>query len=298
MRRLGTHVDLIQASMNDIHANIHRSKIITATNAAMETLAGKFSIGMLCRKITVVSSLEGAILPSNLAGISVVRESGSNRLVWKRGEGAVGSDESVYRYFTNVTPKMETDSGLPFLGSGDIEVNSNELSCPELYALGEDLIGETLVLTNSELGDYSYTITAVEGDVITLDRKHPYAEDDAEVRVRPNWTKRIHFVDNSESFVASSSFDIYCWVYPNPLSLDRDMIPLVYPDVLELMTIRRIPETKDRRPVSKKEIEEAIKLAQNAEPNNGLHSAPLTEQGNGFTFSPSIGRTPYKMRGE
>ena len=299
MRRLGIHIDLIQAAMSDLNANAYRQEIITATNASLGIMAGKFAIGMLCRKITVTSSADGAFLPTNLAGFNAVRVSSDNQLVWERGEGAAGADESVYRYFTDVDVTAESDSGLPFVGEGAITAKGNEITCAELLTLAdtETLAGLTLIISDEDYGDYYYEIDEVTSTVIVLKGNHPYAETAVEIRVRPNQTKRIHFVDDSETAITGTEFDVYYWIYPNPLTLDNEIIPLIYADALELSVIRRIPETKDRRPVSKSELEDAMKIARKAEPDQSVPSRPLNERGNVFTFSPT-GKTPYKMRGE
>jgi len=293
------HIDLVQAAMSDLHADVHRQKIITATNASLGTMAGKFAIGMLCRKVTVTSSSDGAFLPTNLAGFNAVRASDDNQLVWERGAGSAVADESIYRYFTDVDVTAESDSGLPFVGTGAIEARGNEVTCADLLALAdtETLAGLTLIISDEDYGDYYYEIDEVTDTVIVLKGNHPYQETEVEIRVRPNQTKRMHFVDDSETVITGTTFDVYYWICPNPLTLDNDIIPLIYADALELSVIRRIPETKDRRPVSKSELEDAMKIARTAEPDQSIPSQPLSEQGNAFTLSPT-GKTPYKMRGE
>jgi len=299
MRRFGTHIDLIQAAMNDLNANVHRQEIVTATNASLGSMAGKFSIGLLCRKSTIASSADGAFLPTNLAGINAVRVSDTNQLVWSRGEGAAAADESIYRYFEDVDVTAESDSALPFVGVGAIAAGGNEVICAELLTLSaaETLDGLTLVISDTDYGDYYYEIDEVAGGVIVLKGNHPYVDAAAEIRVRPNQTKRMHFVDDTETVISGTNFDVYYWIYPNPLSLDSDIIPLIYADALELAVIRRIPETKDRRPVSKGELEDAMKLARKAEPDQSVPTQPLNERGNAFTLGLS-GKIPYKMRGE
>ncbi len=300
MRSFGMHIDLVQSAMNDLNANVHREEVITASNAAMGTLAGKFPIGLLCRKKTITSDADGSFLPTNLAGITVVRETSTGRRVWSRGAGAAGADESIYRYYEDIDVAAESDTSLPFAGAGSISADGNEITCAALLALAdtETLAGLTLVIHNVEFGSYYYEIDEVAGGKIILKGNHPYLENDVTIQVRPNQTKRIHFVNAEEAAIASTEFDVYYWIYPNPMSLDSDVIPLVYPDVLELITIRRIPETKDRRPVGKSEIEDAIKIARKAEPDQSVPVQPLTEQGNVFTLNPDINRIPYKRRGE
>jgi hypothetical protein len=299
MRRLGTHISLIQGVLNDLHANQKRGEIVKATNAVLEMLAGEFSIGLLCRSATVTASAKGAYLPSNLAGFNRIVESSTGREAYRRGEGAAINDEEIYRYYTDFDTTAESDSALPFTGYGSIAAKSSEVVSEELLALSETetLTGLNLMLLDPDYGAYYYTITGVTETGITIDGVHPYQETQVSISVRPNHTPRIHFVDASEEKITGTQFDIYYWIYPNPLTQDSDIIPLIYADAIEVMTVRRIPETKDRRPVSKTEIEEAKKIAQAREPSQGIPARPLSEQGNVFTLSPK-NKSPYKMRGE
>ena len=299
MRQFGIHVDLVQAAMSDLNANIHRTEIITASNASLEAMVGDFSVGMLCRKTSVTSTAAGVFLPTNLAGINEVREADTNQLVSERGEGAAFGDEEIYRYYKDISTDAESDTTLPFVGVGAILAGGSEVVCAELLTLAdtETLVGLTLIIYDTNYGKYYYEIESISDEGVNIKGNHPYAELTAAIRVRPNETSRIHFVDASEDEIVGTEFDVYYWIYPNPLKLDADVIPLIYAEALELAVIRMIPETKERRPVSTKQLDKAIKKARAKEPNQSVPSKPLSEQGNAFTMSPT-GKVPYKMRGE
>lgn len=146
----------------------------------------------------------------------------------------------------------------------------------------------SLPAPTSTLGNY--TCFEIEGT-------HPYAETGSEITILRESSSRIRFVDSYETEITTGTYTIYYWIYPNPLSQDTDVIPLAYPDVLELMTIRRIPETKDRRPVSKGELDNSMSIAQRREQVPNLPATPINVQGSPFKFGRgSVGS--YKCRGE
>lgn len=136
----------------------------------------------------------------------------------------------------------------------------------------------------------NYTCFEIEGT-------HPYEEAGSEITILRDQSFRIRFVDADEEEITSGTYTIHYWIYPNPLSLDTDIIPLAYPDVLELMTIRRIPESKDRRPVSKGEIDNALSIAQRREKISAMPAAPRSQQGTPFKFGP-MSTSAYGIRGK
>lgn len=153
---------------------------------------------------------------------------------------------------------------------------------------GDDFAGTVVCITNDTNGDYYYKVTSLNDDnTFNLNRSHPYDETDVVVRVFTESATRIRFVDYSEADVTSGTYDVFYWTYPNPLSKDEDVIPFAYPDYLELMTLRRLPETKDRRPVSKTEIDGARMLAKKKENIQAPPVRPLTAQGSPFSIGPS-----------
>ena len=130
-----------------------------------------------------------------------------------------------------------------------------------------------------------------------IEGTHPYEETGSEITILRDQSSRICFVDADEEEITSGTYTIHYWIYPNPLSLDTDIIPLAYPDVLELMTIRRIPESKDRRPVSKGEIDNALSIAQRREKISAMPAAPRGQQGTPFKFGP-MSTSAYGIRGK
>jgi len=281
--------------MNAAQAASKTQEIINATNLSANSIAGAFAIGQLMRKITVAP---GDRLPSNIAGISMVRNAADDSRMWERGEGAVGSDEEIGRYFLDVSHAPFSDSGFPFKSTGSITAGSSVLTCADLAAMvDEDLTDYVVCITNETYGDFYYEITKDNGDdTFDLFKAHPFTESDVTVTVFREATTRINFVDYSEQELTSGSYDVYCWVYPNPLTQDDDIIPFAYPDYLELMTIRRLPETKDRRPVSKTELEKSEAIAKAKEPRQKSPSRPKTAQGAPFSMGQKDSDT-YIVRG-
>lgn len=298
MRTFKIHKALVEDAMNAANQVQKQQEIIDASNVCMNTLAGLFPIGGLMRKITVTAG-DDAWLPDNLAGITMVRDNEDNSRLIERGEAAAFSDEEFEKYYEEIVYKAASSSAFPFKSTGSIAAGSSDLTCADLYNLSqtEAIAGLTVRIVNATYGEYYYEIDSINVDnTIALKGSHPYDETNVEVTIRREMSRRIRFVDSSEELIESGDYDVYYWVYPNPFSQDTDIIPLIYPDVLELMTIRRLPETKDRRPVSKTEIDNAITMAKKREPNQSPPARPLTQQGGIFKMG-KTGDSPYNSRG-
>lgn len=161
-----------------------------------------------------------------------------------------------------------------------------------------DFTDLVVCITNSTYGDYYYKIASVNNDfTFKLSGTHPFAETNSVVRIYSENATLIKFVDYSEQEITSGTYTVYYWKFPNPMTQDSDIIPFAYPDYLELMTIRRLPETKDRRPVSKTELDDAKLIAKKKEPIQKPPSKPLTAQGSPFSMG---GHTTdaYTVRGK
>lgn len=281
--------DALGATNSDKTAQIERT-----TNVCLQTICGLFPVGMLCTSMEVTAG-DDAWLPDNIAGITAVYDSDGN-IVWERGEGASAADEEIYRYYEENVYASPASDALPFLSAGSISAGGSELTASDSAEDAGVVAGMTVRIVNATHGEYYYKISSVSGTLITIAGAHPYAEIGVEVSVLREMSRRIRFVDDSEDAVTSGTFTIYYWTYPNPLSKDTDIIPLAYPDALELMTIRRMPETKSRRPVAKGELDDAISLAQVREPDQSLPARPSGQQG-----KPLIASRPnsdaYSVRG-
>lgn len=299
MRSMKLHKAMVADAMNQANATRKNAEIIQATNVCMNTLAGLFPIGALCAKITVTAG-DDAWLPPHKAGIIMVRETETGRRVWERGEAASIADEEIYRYYEETVRAASSTTALPFKGTCAISAGGSTITCAALGALEGDytLAGQFVRIFNETYGEYFYEIDEVNEDgTIEIVGTHPYAETAAEITVRGESASRIRFVDDSETAITSTQFDVYYWTFPNPLTLDTDIIPLVYPDVLELMVIRRLPETKERRPVSKGEIDDAIQLAKKRESKQAEAARPSNQQGSPFVMSVTSGTELYTQRG-
>ena len=427
MRTLKQHLNSIRHAMNPAQSAAKTQEIINATNISATSIAGMFPIGMLMDKITVSP---GDRLPSNLAGISIVRDSSDDSRMWAMGEGAVGSDEEIGRYYLDIDHVPFSKVGIPFRSTGSIAADGKQLTCTDMIALatgaylylrkvgdtvyhtrvdanGDNVIdangdlvlfavpsssfnpqlpgvrfydsGESnndeivyygeneelaywnhstigwiitdmenvgaiapagyfdmtddygrgegewegifinfetieesnietvaddsdfadliVCITNETYGDYYYGIISVnEDNTFNLSGTHPFGETDSVVTIFREATTRINFVDYSEKDITSGTYDVFYWTFPNPLTQDDDIIPFAYPDYLELMTIRRLPETKGRRPVSKTELEKAEAAARKAEPAQKPPSRPMTAQGSPFSMG-SGGEGLFTVRG-
>lgn len=296
MRTYFEHKTLVQSAMNAYNAS-HSTTIESTTNAALKTICGLFPIGMLCDSFDVTAG-DDAWLPDNLAGIIAVFDS-EKRRVWERGKAASNEDEELYRFYTEMVYSASSNDDLPFASTGSISAGESDLTCSDLFAMSEagtDIVGMTLRIVNATHGEYYYTIDSInEDETIHLSGSHPYAETDSVVTILRETSKRIRFVDTLEQAIETGTFTVHYWKFPNPLSQNTDIIPLEYPDLLELITIRRIPETKNRRPVSKTEIDDAFALAKKREPDQSFPSKPRGQQGSPIIAQRSV--NGYKSRG-
>jgi len=426
MRTLKQHLNSVMHAMSTRQSVDKKNEIINATNISANSIAGMFPIGQLMKKITVGPESR---LPSNMAGISVVRDTSDGSRMWERGEGSVGSDEEVGRYYLDIEYEPFSKLGLPFKSTGSISEGESVLTCDDMVSLAEGAylykhqVGETVYntrldaggnpvvdaegklviypvpstlfnpqlpgvrfydsgltnngqivfygeneelaywnsatlgwiiteiadvgevtpdgyfvitdgngeglgdwkwlfltfgsieessvetisdddfsdyvvcITNPTYGDFYYNITSVNYDAtFNISRTHPFDETDSVVTIYREATSRIRFVDYSEQEITSGTYDVFYWTYPNPLTQDDDVIPFAYPDYLELLTIRRLPETKDRRPVSKREMEDAKAAAKKKEPKQFVHPRPTTAQGSPFRMG-SAETDTYTVRG-
>lgn len=414
MRTLRQHLNSVQSAMSTTHSATKLKEIINATNLSANSYAGLFPIEQLMDKITVNP---GDRLPSNLSGITVVRDASDGSRFWKRGEGAAGSDEDIGRYYLGVERAPFSKIGFPFKSGGSIAAGTRRLSCNDMISLAtgaylyvrqvgstvynakvdadgkfiydadgklilyavpsssfdpqlpgvrfydsgetnngeivfygeneelaywshstlgwiitdlEDVgasapagyfditdnkgegVGEwiglflsfdsieessvesisdddfselTVCITNEDYGDFYYRIESVnEDNTFNLSGTHPFDEDESDVTIYREATTRIYFTDYSEEEITSGTYDVYYWTYPNPLTQDDDIIPFAHPDYLELLTIRRLPETRDRRPVSKTELDASRNEAKRIEPNQMPAPQPTTTQGSPFSM--------------
>jgi len=298
MRTLKQHVDIVKQAMNTKYSVTKEAEILTATNVCAQTIAGTFPIGDLTKK-TVITAGGNQYLPDNMAGIITVRDSSGNRL-FERGSAASQEDEDMGRYYIENGYEESSSSALPFKSTGSISAGGSDLTCADLKTLSdtETISGLTLRLVNATYGEYFYVIDSInEDDTIKLKGVHPFEETDVEVTVVDASHRLIKFIDYSESEITSGEYTVYYWTYPNPLTQDSERIPFAYPDYLELMTIRRMPETKDRRPVSKNELEDAMGIAKKREPNQSMPARPVGQQGSPFKMTGS-GVDVYTVRGE
>lgn len=282
MRTYKQHKEIVKDAMNSVLAN-NDALIERNTNVCMQTIAGSFPIGATMAEMDVTAGT-AAWLPENLAGIVDVRDS-EDRQVFERGASTQDTDEELYRYFVENVKATPASDGLPFASTGSITSDTNALTAGHDAEAAGVLSGMTVRIVNATHGEYYYKISSVDGTDIVIEGAHPYTESGVEITVLRADSRRIRFVDPDEELLSSGTFTVYYWTYPNPLSQDTDIIPLAYPDALEVMTIRRIPDTKNRRPVSKTEIDDSLALAQRREPVQRRPFRPVGQQGRPFVMA-------------
>lgn len=297
MRTFKQHMDIIKQAMNTAYSATKTLEITSATNISANSIAGLFYIDALKGKV-VVSAGDDAWMPDNYAGIVLVRDEDGGR-VYERGEAAAASDEEIKRFYTEKVWEAPADDALPFKSTGSILAGGSKLTCADLLTLSatETIPGQTVRIVNSTYGEFYYEIDSInDDDTFQLKGIHPFAETETEVTIRREVSTRLKFVDDSETEITTGSFTVYYWKFPNPLTQDTDIIPFAYPDYLEIMTIRRMPETKDRRPVSKNELDEAKAEAKKKEPKAMPPPVPKNQQGTPFKMG-SMASGTYNVRG-
>jgi len=223
----------------------------------------------------------GIQLPSDLFGIDRIYDEDNKVEFIVRDSSEVLPDEPCYRAYQTY-PSVD-----PLLTYDDLIINSGaatflSASLSAYVALGNDVTSEYIKIAG-EPGYYKIT-----NNVSPFTLENAYygkAQVQADFQVRPIETTRLFIVDPSENKLSDRTVKVFYWSAPRPLYKDTDSI--IFPDatILKLSVIRELPEAKKRRPVSQKEMEEAMGEAKKQNPQSPATQAPRDKNNNLFTMN-------------
>lgn len=192
----------------------------------------------------------GLYLPSNLFGIQRVRDDENDFEFLPRDMAdAIEPDDDGYRYYRY--QPSQSDAFMSF----DLELNPGDEGTDTIISdsLTTDYTGD-FCRFGSAMGFYE--LTAIK--TFTPKYRGESVVDEV-LRIRPKETEKLVILDPEEDVLRDRTVKVYYWVAPEPLYLESDMIVLPLSRALELMVLAAMPEAKERRPVSQREVEEAMK---------------------------------------
>ena len=232
----------------------------------------------LRRSIDITTSTDGVILPSTLVDVRRVRNATTSEEpyeVFRRDKKDLDPRDRGYRYYTEAYGDEPADY------AADVAIDKGATTFTS-STITDDHTGK-YIRFGEEPG--LYLLTAAK----TFEPAYygPKLEE-GECVICPKETQRLFLVDEDEEVTTDlSTLRVYYWVLPQPLYNDSDTSPLPLDDILELRVLRGLPEARDRRPVSKKEIEEAWADCQSADPAWLFDEQPRSRAGVRFDASSS-----------
>lgn len=209
----------------------------------------------------------GLWLPSDLLGIDLVWDATNKVVFWPHDKPEAQPSEGVgYRYFT-YTPSPPTDffPTAAYTG-GDLVLDKggSTFTSASLTASGLDPEGE-YVQFDDEAGIYEITNSA--SPFAFRPAYHGESLASAPFVIRPSaCTEKMCLVDEEETLLYDRTVSVYYWRAPAPLYRESDYTALPSLEILKLKTLRSIPESKQKFPISERALEEAMRLAVSKNP--------------------------------
>lgn len=229
---------------------------------------------------------DGMQLPSDLLGIDMVWDEDGNEVV-ERNRADLDPSESGYRFYRYPvsedalffgTDLQVTNSGTSFTSaalSAWLAADATRTVAGEYVRFGTEL-PYFLISTNTSPFSFAPTYYGP-----TMRGEDFY--------VRPPETQKIVVYDAAEAEVTDRDVYVYYWKAPRGLYRPGDRIPLPTVEPLVLRVLRRMPEAKDKRPVSAAEIERAMSKLRRMNPNfprppaaRDVHNRVMTGETNPF----------------
>lgn len=117
--------------------------------------------------------------------------------------------------------------------------------------------------------DELFEITAESGNTFTIDRAYRGESISlSTIYVRPPTAQEVVLYDESGEVVDDVAYTVYYWIIPPSLHRSTDLILLPSSEALELMLLRATPEAKEKRPVNRQEIDNAVEVMMRMNPDN------------------------------
>jgi hypothetical protein len=235
---------------------------------------------------------QGVWLPSNLAGIDVVRDEDGRDLV-RRDEAHIDPDENTFRFFTYV-PSMNplfvgddllADQGVGHFQSAQLDAAIS--SDPDLDPVGE------WCRFNTEYGFYQ--ITENDGGQYKIAPVyHGQSLSQVHFEVRPRGTQKLVVVKPNEDQVISGKVRVYYWTYHPPLHLDSDVIMFPHAGLVESIVLREALNNLGRRQLSSdkyiRDINEAWIVTRRLNPAFPRQTGPRGRDNKTFEMNRSLFR--------
>jgi len=286
----GTLSDEILSTINRLNDAPTVVRVGNLIRSKLFQICQQFSVAELRAKTTIdfTSSAysTGMLLPSDLLGIDMVRDSNEDEF-FERNRSDIEDDEFGYRFYRY----HPSETGL-FLGS-DLSVanagtdfTSADLTADEQAVDGEYVrfgSGMEYYLISTDDTPFSFTPTYY-GETIN----------EGEFVIRPPETQRMVILSASEAVLQDRSMDIYYWRAPSGLYRAADRIPLASHEYLQLLVYRSLPEAKERRPVNQGEMDKALATLIKMNPSFPRSANPRDKHNNIFSFNKDM----YSRRGE
>ncbi|MDD2657580.1 MAG: hypothetical protein PHD04_02880 [Candidatus Pacebacteria bacterium] len=234
----------------------------------------------------------GMWLPSNIFGIDAVREHDEEYEFIERDSSAMEEDEYGYR-FTRV---RGSDTAL--IDAEDLVVNKGGSSfastAVDAYVAAGGTVSGQYMRIGSQMGYYKIGSNTSPYSITPTYQGESQSGTNCPFMVRPPETQKMHIYDASEEELEDRTVVVYYWKCPDPLYRDQDMIVLPSSSLLELLTLRKLPEAKTLRPVSQNELDGAWASTIKLNPAFKRLPNPRDKHNNIFAFNEGM----HSTRGE
>lgn len=291
---------IVDDVLNYMHAQedkVQRARVWRVLNLQYFELCAKYSWKNLrattALDFTTVSDETGLYIPSDVAGVDMVRDDDDDFEFVERNQADIEPDESGYRYYRYRPSESDLYYGSDLsLTSGDSSFTSASLTAA-ITAGSPATVLNQYVRFGSELGMYKIT-NNTSPYTFTPAYYGPSLEgtDEGTFTIRPHTTEKLIIMDAAEEILEDRTVNLYYWKLPRPLYRDQDPILLPTSEALKLKVLRELPEAKVLRPVSENELKNATEEALRMNPDFIRSSNPRDRHNSIFSF----GTCPFKER--
>lgn len=178
---------------------------------------------------------------------------------WIYSESDTGYEE---KYGIVSDADMPDESGYVTIPGGA----TTDITLTYTLEAGITAVGEFVAFGGT---DELFKITAESGSTFTIDRTFrgtSIANDT--IYVRPPTAQNIALYDENGEEETSVAYTVYYWIIPPSLHRSTDLILLPSSEALELILLRATPEAKEKRPVNRQEIDNAVSALKRMNPDN------------------------------
>ncbi len=234
----------------------------------------------------------GMWLPSDLFGIDAVREHDDEYEFIERDQSNVEPDEYGYR-FTRVI-----GSETALLDAEDLIINkgaANFLSAAvDALVTAGTTVKDQYMRIGADMGYYKIGSNTSPYSISPSYYGDSYDGQEAPFVIRPTETQKMHIYDASEDELEDRTVVVYYWKAPKPLFRLQDVIILPNSKLLELETLRKLPEAKALRPVSQSELDATWAETKKLNPSFKRSQNPRDKHNSIFSFNSEM----HSSRGE